>query len=164
MRISATRKVLRPCSVFSSNSSDAGNINGGSGATEDHAYESDSVEPGGANVNQDMHSLPAQHLVELGSACAQRGEYSGALNYWYRGSCGIRFLYHSALYAEYVALATDPNNAVIHELRAQVFLELDEPLKACLSAETAVRLAPDWYVGHQTLARYTRTYLTYLYG
>jgi len=55
-----------------------------------------------------------------------------------------------------MALEYDPENGLLHELKAQVFLVLSTPRLALLavkSALVAVDLLPEWEEGHLTLAR-----------
>ena len=47
-------------------------------------------------------------------------------------------------------------DGVFNELRAQVFLAIDEPLHACFEAEKCVALNSNWVAGHHTLARARR--------
>lgn len=83
--------------------------------------------------------LPTEVLFlwqERGSECALQGDHSAAIRAW-----------DSAL-----ALLPD-NAAVLHELKAQVYLERDRPWDAVQSASKAASLEPSWPEGHVTLGR-----------
>ena len=73
---------------------------------------------------------------ERGSESALQGDHSAAIRAW-----------DSAL-----ALLPD-NAAVLHELKAQVYLERDRAWDAVQSASKAASLAPSWPEGHVTLGR-----------
>lgn len=51
------------------------------------------------------------------------------------------------------ALLIDPHNGVLHELRAQVLMEMGEYEPALDAAKQSVELAPDWSDAHFTLGR-----------
>lgn len=51
------------------------------------------------------------------------------------------------------ALIYTPDNETIHEMKAQVYMDLHEVEQAVLSAERAVLVAPTWWIAHQTLGR-----------
>lgn len=46
-----------------------------------------------------------------------------------------------------------PNDATLHEMKAQALLQLYEPFLAIKSAEVAVHINSLWWVAHQTLGR-----------
>ena len=73
---------------------------------------------------------------ERGAESALRGDHSAAIRAWDS------------------ALALSPDNAaVLHELKAQVYLERDRAWDAVQSASKAASLAPSWPEGHVTLGR-----------
>ena len=75
-------------------------------------------------------------LQERGSESALRGDHSAAIRAWDS------------------ALALSPSSAaVLHELKAQVYLERDRAWDAVQSASKAASLAPSWPEGHVTLGR-----------
>lgn len=57
-----------------------------------------------------------------------------------------------------MGLNTQPRNHVLLELKAQALLSLDRYFLAIQSAEACVQLAPQWSVGHLTLARAQRQF------
>ncbi|KAK9828700.1 hypothetical protein WJX72_001594 [[Myrmecia] bisecta] len=74
-------------------------------------------------------------LQELGNTQAASGRHSAALQSWHR------------------ALALTPRRGVLHELKAQVLLEVGHIWDALQSATTATELEPTWGDGFLTLAR-----------
>ncbi|GAB4817148.1 hypothetical protein N2152v2_004194 [Parachlorella kessleri] len=84
-------------------------------------------------------STPAgqpKELQEQGNTAAARGEWSLALRRW-----------DEAL----AAGAADQH--LLHEQKAQVYLEVGDPWRAIQSASAATQLQPAWADGHLTLAR-----------
>ncbi|XP_071518568.1 tetratricopeptide repeat protein 33-like isoform X2 [Panulirus ornatus] len=51
------------------------------------------------------------------------------------------------------ALALTPDDHTIHEMMAQAYMQVGEVFPALKSAESAVKLCPNWWVGLQTLGR-----------
>ncbi|XP_071548687.1 tetratricopeptide repeat protein 33-like [Panulirus ornatus] len=51
------------------------------------------------------------------------------------------------------ALALTPDDHTIHEMMAQAYMQVGEVFHALKSAESAVKLCPNWWVGLQTLGR-----------
>jgi tetratricopeptide (TPR) repeat protein len=77
-------------------------------------------------------------LKEKGNILAEQQNYSKALNCWD------------------LAITYNPLDGNLYELKAQVYLLINDPKLAILSvssAEKAVSLLPDWCEGHLTLAR-----------
>jgi predicted Zn-dependent protease len=82
-------------------------------------------------------------LKDQGNEFASNGDFTRALTYF---DGALRTL-------EGIDGATQKNRALIHELRAQVLMELDEDFKAVLAAKEATLADPDWSEGWLTLAR-----------
>lgn len=78
------------------------------------------------------------HLKAEGVDLAVKGEYKLALGVLYKAS------------------QLDQRDATIHEMKAQLYLELDMYMAALKSAQIAVNIEPDWIVGLQTLGRCQR--------
>ena len=77
-------------------------------------------------------------LKDQGNHLAESGDFSGAVRCWNS------------------ALGVDPENGILHELKAQVYMLLEEERYSILavhSAQRAIELLPDWAEGHLTLAR-----------
>ncbi|KAK9792240.1 hypothetical protein WJX73_003454 [Symbiochloris irregularis] len=70
-----------------------------------------------------------------GEAFAAQGKFSSALQCWNR------------------AIALTPERALLHEMKAQALLEVDEVWAAMQCARQAVALAPNWPEAHLTLGR-----------
>eukprot|EP00242_Pyramimonas_sp_CCMP2087_P011056 CAMPEP_0198207684 /NCGR_PEP_ID=MMETSP1445-20131203/11117_1 /TAXON_ID=36898 /ORGANISM="Pyramimonas sp., Strain CCMP2087" /LENGTH=131 /DNA_ID=CAMNT_0043880807 /DNA_START=270 /DNA_END=662 /DNA_ORIENTATION=- len=87
----------------------------------------------GSNQASNVDALEA--LRNTGSELALAGKYGQALNVWDR------------------VLRTNPNNAVVHEQRAQVYLEIDAPWSAIQAATRATELRPGWAEALVTLGR-----------
>ena len=51
------------------------------------------------------------------------------------------------------ALALDPSEPSVFEMKAQALIALHEWLPAISAASEAVRIEPNWFIGHQTLGR-----------
>ena len=51
------------------------------------------------------------------------------------------------------ALEIEPQNSLLHELRAQILLELGEDDMALEAAQQATQFSPDWADAHLTLGR-----------
>lgn len=77
----------------------------------------------------------SERLQEQGNTQAAEGNLSGALGSWNR------------------AIQLTPGRAVLHEQRAQVFLELGRAFDAVQSAERATQLQAEWAEAHITLSR-----------
>lgn len=78
----------------------------------------------------------ADQLQAEGDEAALQGNWSLAIRKWDE------------------ALANKPDNAhILHEQKAQVYLELGDSWRAIQSATAATQLQPDWPEGHLTLAR-----------
>jgi predicted Zn-dependent protease len=74
-------------------------------------------------------------LQAEGCTLAEEGNFAGALVRWDQ------------------AIRLTPDRAVLHELRAQVLIEMDQVFPAVQAATMAVTLAPHWPEGYLTLAR-----------
>ena len=74
-------------------------------------------------------------LKKEGVTLAEEGKYWQAINRWDN------------------ALSFDPSEPSIFEMKAQALIALHEWLPAIAAAGEAVRLKPNWYIGHQTLGR-----------
>lgn len=95
---------------------------------------------------------------EKGDKLAEDGELEAALAQWQQALFfGPYFYLHSLaagcvhsrvhrLHPTFLAPVLDPENAVLHEQRSQVFLELDNPFQAIKAAEAAVAGNPSWAV------------------
>ncbi|KAL6044118.1 putative tetratricopeptide repeat protein ovary overexpressed [Balamuthia mandrillaris] len=81
------------------------------------------------------HEQESRRLKEEGSALAERGDFRAALTKW---DSALRLM---------------PGQAVLHEMRAQVLLELGYTLRAVDAAMQATTLDPHWAEGFVTLGR-----------
>ncbi|XP_052774535.1 tetratricopeptide repeat protein 33-like [Mya arenaria] len=77
----------------------------------------------------------ANRLVQEGSVLASSERYWEALKKWDE------------------ALQYTPSDEKIHEMKAQALMELCEVFPAVQSAQKVIKLAPTWWIGHQTLGR-----------
>eukprot|EP00743_Colponemidia_sp_Colp-15_P008333 GILK01009050.1.p1 GENE.GILK01009050.1~~GILK01009050.1.p1 ORF type:complete len:322 (-),score=24.17 GILK01009050.1:27-992(-) len=84
-------------------------------------------------------NIMSLRLKQEGLFLAENGRYSEALKRWNE------------------SLEAAPS-AVVHELKAQVWLELEDYFMGIESASAAVQLAPDWADAHVTLGRAQRNY------
>uniref|UniRef100_A0A914WSW3 Tetratricopeptide repeat protein 33 n=1 Tax=Plectus sambesii TaxID=2011161 RepID=A0A914WSW3_9BILA len=73
--------------------------------------------------------------IDDASSLAESGDYESALDLFER------------------TLADNPDEARVHEMKAQVLMELERDYVAVRAAEQAVRCAPIWFTAHRTLAR-----------
>ena len=89
---------------------------------------------------EERNQTQAVQCREEGNRKAESNDMMGALNSWAEG------------------LALNPNDFLLHELRAQGLLFLEQYWHAIQAAEIVVELAPNWWEGHQTLARCQREY------
>ena len=87
--------------------------------------------------DQDLQEKAEQWSKE-GSDLAEQGQLEQALSLWQK------------------TLLICPSHYKVHEMKAQVYLLLEDALLALQSAEIAVKLAPDWIIGLHTLARCQR--------
>ncbi|KAF3525534.1 hypothetical protein F2Q69_00050130 [Brassica cretica] len=89
--------------------------------------------------NDGRVDLEAKKLADSfraqGDKLAEEGRYEEALGKWE------------------AALSIVPENAVIHEQKAQVFLEIGDPWKALMAATRATELDPSWVEAWTTLGR-----------
>ena len=74
-------------------------------------------------------------LKREGVTLAEEGKYWQAINRWDN------------------ALALDPSEPSVFEMKAQALIALHEWLPAISAAREAVRIKPNWFIGHQTLGR-----------
>ena len=74
-------------------------------------------------------------LKKEGVTLAEEGKYWQAINRWDN------------------ALSLDPSEPSVFEMKAQALIALHEWLPAIAAAGEAVRLKPNWFIGHQTLGR-----------
>ena len=74
-------------------------------------------------------------LKREGVTLAEEGKYWQAINRWDN------------------ALALDPSEPSVFEMKAQALTALHEWLPAISAAREAVRIKPNWFIGHQTLGR-----------
>ena len=74
-------------------------------------------------------------LKREGVTLAEEGKYWQAINRWDN------------------ALALDPREPSVFEMKAQALIALHEWLPAISAAGEAVRIQPNWFIGHQTLGR-----------
>lgn len=74
-------------------------------------------------------------LVKEGVAYAEAERYEEAVRKWDE------------------ALCLTPRKSKVHEMKAQVLMELNQMFPAIQSAETAISIDPNWWTAHQTLAR-----------
>ena len=81
-------------------------------------------------------------LKREGVTLAEEGKYWQAINRWDN------------------ALALDPSEPSVFEMKAQALIALHEWLPAISAAREAVKIKPNWFIGHQTLGNY----LTLIYG
>jgi len=77
----------------------------------------------------------SEELKSLGEMYAEQKNYQMAITTWQN------------------AINMTPEKAVLFELQAQVFMEMDEYFKAIKMAEEVVRLEPQWVIGYLTLGR-----------
>eukprot|EP01039_Chlorochromonas_danica_P004948 gene4948-5431_t len=82
--------------------------------------------------------LQSNRWREEGCTLAEEGHFQEAIGLWRKASM------------------ITPNDHRLHELKAQGYLALDQPMEAILCAEQAVELAPQWVDGLQSLARCQR--------
>lgn len=89
--------------------------------------------------NDGRLDLEAKKLADSfraqGDKLAEEGRYEEALGKWE------------------AALSIVPENAVIHEQKAQVFLEIGDPWKALMAATRSTELDPSWAEAWTTLGR-----------
>lgn len=104
--------------------------------------QDDDSEVGGTHSGNDdgrRLDLEANKLADSfrsqGDQLAEEGRYEEALGKWE------------------AALNIVPENAVVHEQKAQVFLELGDPWKALNSASRATEIDPSWAEAWTTLGR-----------
>lgn len=104
--------------------------------------QDDDSEVGGTHSGNDdgrRLDLEANKLADSfrsqGDKLAEEGRYEEALGKWE------------------AALNIVPENAVVHEQKAQVFLELGDPWKALNSASRATEIDPSWAEAWTTLGR-----------
>ncbi|KAJ4884651.1 Tetratricopeptide repeat (TPR)-like superfamily protein [Raphanus sativus] len=104
--------------------------------------QDDDSEVGGTHSGNDdgrRFDLEANKFVDSfrsqGDKLAEEGRYEEALGKWE------------------AALNIVPENAVVHEQKAQVFLELGDPWKALKSASRATEIDPSWAEAWTTLGR-----------
>ena len=74
-------------------------------------------------------------LKREGVTLAEEGKYWQAINRWDN------------------ALALDPSEPSVFEMKAQALIALHEWLPAISAAREAVKIKPNWFIGHQTLGR-----------
>ncbi|KAF8103181.1 hypothetical protein N665_0188s0132 [Sinapis alba] len=110
-------------------------------APEIKSQRQDDLEFGGTHSenNDGRLDLEAKKLAESfrsqGDKLAEEGRYEEALGKWE------------------AALNIVPENAVIHEQKAQVFLEIGDPWKALKAATRATEIEPSWAEAWTTLGR-----------
>lgn len=99
--------------------------------------EADAEERGEANTNCPGTKPPdsTESLQYQGSKLAEEGKYHEALSKWE------------------AALSLMPDNAIIHEQKAQVLLEVGDAWRALTAATRATELEPSWPEAWVTLAR-----------
>ncbi|KAJ4884647.1 Tetratricopeptide repeat (TPR)-like superfamily protein [Raphanus sativus] len=104
--------------------------------------QDDDSEVGGTHSGNDdgrRLDLEANKLADSfrsqGDQLAEEGRYEEALGKWE------------------AALNIVPENAVVHEQKAQVFLEIGDPWKALKSASRATEIDPSWAEAWTTLGR-----------
>ena len=116
-----------------------GNVFGFGDADNDEyptSMEDDRFSPAASSVVQEPER--ALRCREKGCALAEAGCMSDALKFFQEG------------------LLFSPQDELLLELSAQMYLQLDRPMAAVKSAEEAVVLASTWADGHLTLARAQR--------
>lgn len=106
-------------------------------ASAPHAVFSEDVAEEGPTEDQLKH---CKRLQDEGNMLASEGNYEPALRCWEQ------------------ALQLTPNDAVLHEQKAQVLLECGRPWEAIQSAIMATQLNPGWADGFLTLAHAQRNY------
>ncbi|KAJ0256555.1 TPR_REGION domain-containing protein [Hirschfeldia incana] len=110
-------------------------------APDTKSQRQDDSEVGGTHSENDdgRLDLEAKKLAESfrsqGDKLAEEGRYEEALGKWE------------------AALNIVPENAVVHEQKAQVFLEIGDPWKALKSATRATEIDPSWAEAWITLGR-----------
>ncbi|KAG2252817.1 hypothetical protein Bca52824_082953 [Brassica carinata] len=107
---------------------------------ETKSQRQDDLEVGGTpSENDGRLDFEAKKLAESfraqGDKLAEEGRYEEALGKWE------------------AALNIVPENAVIHEQKAQVFLEIGDPWKALKAATRATEIDPSWAEAWTTLGR-----------
>ncbi|KFK42121.1 hypothetical protein AALP_AA2G213700 [Arabis alpina] len=102
--------------------------------TESQRETSDQLNSSEIGVNQSENHL-AESFRAQGDKLAEEGKYEEALGKWE------------------AALNLVPENAVLHEQKAQVLLELGEAWKALKAATRATEIDPSWAEAWTTLGR-----------
>ena len=94
-----------------------------------------------ASENQEVRIRLANEYRREGNLFAEEGDYGKALYFYQK------------------ALEINPNSAILYELMAQVYLQVeDKQLYAIKSAKKATELDPNWWEGYVTLARSQREF------
>mmetsp|Transcript_37700 Transcript_37700/g.82007 ORF Transcript_37700/g.82007 Transcript_37700/m.82007 type:complete len:214 (-) Transcript_37700:48-689(-) len=102
---------------------------------EKHEANTEQVTHGMEGLNSQQRSEALEELRNKGSDLALEGKFGQALQTWDR------------------ILRVEPDNAVVHELRAQVYLEMDETWHSIQAATRATELRPEWAEALVTLGR-----------
>ncbi|KXJ22946.1 Tetratricopeptide repeat protein 33 [Exaiptasia diaphana] len=74
-------------------------------------------------------------LLDEGASLAEQARFSEAVKKWNE------------------ALILTPDDEKLHEMKSQIFLQLDKTFEAIKCAEKAVELKPTWPAAHQALGR-----------
>ncbi len=93
------------------------------------------------NENHEVKIRLANEYKREGNLCAEEGDYGKSLYFYQK------------------ALEINPSSAILYELMAQVYLQVeDKQLYAIKSAQKATELDPNWWEGYVTLARSQREF------
>ncbi|KAK3727034.1 hypothetical protein QZH41_012553, partial [Actinostola sp. cb2023] len=106
---------------------------------EENAIAEESSEPNWLPSSKRLHTVTdnetSSRLRDEGVALAGKQRYSEAVRKWND------------------ALILTPNDEKLHEMKSQIFLQLDKTFEAIKSAEKAVELNSRWSAAYQALGR-----------